>query len=157
MYTRSRHEKVVAEELWKKQIEVFLPLHDKVSQWKDRKKTIQLPLFPGYLFVHAPLRDRRLDILKVDSVVRIIGFNSQPVAIPDEQIQAVKTLVFSTLVLDPYPYLAVGDRVEIMRGPLKGLRGILLEKKNRFKFILSVDLIQKSVACEVDASDVEKV
>lgn len=157
VYTRSRHEKVVAEELWKKQIEVFLPLHDKVSQWKDRKKTIQLPLFPGYLFVHAPLRDRRLDVLKVDSVVRIIGFNNEPVAIPDEQIQAVKTLVFSTLVFDPYPYLVVGDRVEIVRGPLKGLRGILLEKKNRLKFILSVDLILKSVACEVDASDVEKV
>lgn len=83
-------------------MEVFLPLHEKVSQWKDRKKMIQVPLFPGYLFVHVPLKDRRLDILKVNSVVRIIGFNSQPVWINEEQIQAVKTLVFSTLPLDPY-------------------------------------------------------
>ena len=78
-YTRSRHEKVVAEELWKKQIESFLPLREVISQWKDRRKKVQLPLFPGYLFVHVPLHEARLDILKVDSVLRIVGFNSQPV------------------------------------------------------------------------------
>ena len=86
-----------------------------------------------------------------------MGFNSQPVPVSDEQIQGVKTLVFSTLEFDPYPYLTVSDRVEILRGPLRGLRGVLLEKKNRYKFILSVDLIQQSVACEIDAADVEKV
>ena len=118
---------------------------------------MQLPLFPGYLFVHVPIKERRLDILKVPSVVRIVGFNSQPDPIPDEQIQGVKTLVFSTLEFDPYPYLTVGDRVEILRGPLRGLRGVLLEKENRYKFILSVDLIQQSVACEIEAADVEKI
>ncbi|MBI4445351.1 MAG: UpxY family transcription antiterminator [Acidobacteria bacterium] len=156
VYTRSRHEKIVAEELWKKQIECFLPLHEKISQWKDRKKKIQLPLFPGYLFVHVPIKERRLDILKLESVVRIIGFSNEPVAIPEEQIQAVKTLVFSTLQFDPYPYIGIGDRVEIIRGPLKGLCGRLIEKKNKYRFILSIDLIQQSVACEIDAADVEK-
>ena len=157
VYTRSRHEKMVAEELWTKQTESFLPLREVISQWKDRRKRVQLPLFPGYLFVRVPIKERRLDILKVPSVVRIVGFNSGAAPVPDEQIQGVKTLVFSTLEFDPYPYLAAGDRVEIIRGALKGLRGILLEKKNRYKFILSVDLIQQSVACEIDAADVEKV
>jgi transcription termination/antitermination protein NusG len=157
IYTKSRHEKVVAEELWQKQIESFLPLKEVISKWKDRKKRVQLPLFPGYLFVHVPIQQKRLDIVKVPSVVRIIGLHGVPEPIPDDQIQAVKSLVFSRLPYDPYPYLAQGDKVEITRGPLRGLRGVLVEKKSKYKFVLSVDLIQQSVACEVDASDVEKV
>jgi transcription termination/antitermination protein NusG len=155
--TRSRHEKAVAEQLWQKEIECFLPLREVLSQWKDRRKKVQLPLFPGYLFVHVPMKLRRLDILKVPSVVRIIGFNGEPASIPDTQIQSVKKLVFSTLLYDPYPYIAEGDRVEIIRGPLKSLQGTLLEKKGRYKFILSVDLIQQAVACEVDSCDIEKI
>ena len=103
------------------------------------------------------MRERRLDILKVPSVVRIIGFSGIPEPIPEEQIQAVKTLVFHKMELDPCPYLSAGDRVRIVRGPLRGLEGILIEKKNKYTFVLSVDLIQQSVACEIDAADVEKV
>jgi transcription termination/antitermination protein NusG len=157
VYTRARHEKVVAEELWQKDIEVFLPLRETVSQWKDRKKSIQLPLFPGYLFVHVPIWKRRLDILKLPSVVRIIGISNEPVPIPDEQVSAVKTLVFSELPYDPYPEIAEGDRVLVRRGPLRGLEGILVEKKSRFKFVITVDLIQQAVACEIDAEDVERI
>lgn len=157
LHTRSRHEKVAAEELWKRQIECFLPLREVVSKWKDRRKRVQFPLFPGYLFVHTQIHQRRLDIVKVPAVVRILGLHGEPLPIPDDQIQAVKTLVFSTLEYDPYPYLGEGARVRILRGPLRGLQGILLEKKNRYTFILSIDLIQKSVACEVDAADVEKI
>lgn len=155
--TRSRHEKVVAEQLWQKQIECFLPLREVLSKWKDRRKRVQFPLFPGYLFTRVPMRERRLDILKVPSVVRVVGFQGQAEPIPDEQIQAVKTLVFSQLPYDPYPYLHEGDLVEITRGPLRGLVGRLIEKKNKYKFVLAVDLIQQAVACEVDASDVNKV
>ncbi len=157
IYTKSRHEKVVAEELWQRQIECFLPLQQRYSKWKDRTKLIQFPLFPGYLFVHVPIRERRLDILKVPSVVRIVGFNQVPEPIPDAQIRAVKNLVFNEMEYDPYPYLSSGDRVRIVRGPLRGVEGILLEKKNRYTFVLSIDLIQQSVACEIDAADVEKV
>jgi transcription antitermination factor NusG len=102
--TRSRHEKVVAEQLWQKDIECFLPLREVLSRWKDRQKKVQFPLFPGYLFVRVPIQERRLDVVKVPSVVRIIGFNGQAVPIPDEQIQSVQKLVFSTLPYDPYPY-----------------------------------------------------
>ncbi len=86
--TRSRHEKVVAEQLWQKEIECFLPLHEVVSKWKDRFKKVQFPLFPGYLFIHVPIQKRRLDILKVPSVVRIIGFNGEPESIPEAEVQA---------------------------------------------------------------------
>ncbi len=157
VYTRSRHERVAAEELSRRNIECFLPLHERVSRWKDRRKTIQFPLFPGYLFVRAEIGRQRLDILKVPAVVRIISLQGRPEPIPEDQIQAVKQLVFHQLELDPHPYLAAGDRVRITRGPLRGLEGILLEKKNRFTFVLSIDLIQQSVSCEIDAADVEKV
>ncbi|MEE8160245.1 MAG: UpxY family transcription antiterminator [Acidobacteriota bacterium] len=155
--TRSRHEKVVAEQLWQKEIECFLPLRDVLSQWKDRRKKVQFPLFPGYLFVKVHMKDRRVDILKVPSVASIVGLNGHPLPIPAEQLDSVKRLVFSTLPYDPYPYIVEGDRVEIIRGALQGLQGILLEKKGRYRFILSVDLIQQAIACEVDSCDVEKI
>ncbi len=157
IYTKSRHEKVVAEELWQREIEVFLPLRNVVSKWKDRHKEVQFPLFPGYLFVRTDVQKRRLDILKVPSVVRIIGFNNEPAAVDSGQIEAVKTLVFSKLPYDPFPEMVVGDRVRVRRGPLRGLDGYLIEKKSRFRFVIKVDLIQQAVACEIDAADVEKL
>jgi len=157
VYTRSRHEKVVEAELQRKSIETFLPLREILSQWKDRKQLVQVPLFTGYIFVHAPINQRRLDIVKVPGVARIIGFNNNPEPIPDEQIQAIQTFLQTTIKYDPYPYVKVGQRVEIRRGALRGMQGILVKKKNKFKFILSVDLIQQSVALEIDASDVEPI
>jgi transcription antitermination factor NusG len=157
VYTKSRHEKTAAELLWQKDIECFLPLREVLSRWKDRRKMVQFPLFPGYLFVHVPMNERRLDILKVPSVVRIVGSNNGPEPIPDEQIQSLKHFVFAEIPLNPYPYLNEGDEVRIIRGALKGLRGILVEKKSMFRFVLSVDLIQQSVACEIDAEDCEKI
>lgn len=157
VHTRPRHEKVVAEELWRREIESFLPLREVMSKWKDRRKLVQFPLFPGYLFVHAEIESRRLDILKVASVVRILGFNGKPEPVPGGQIQSVKTLVYSELPFDPYPDLIVGDSVRIIRGPLRGLTGRLVEKKNLHKFVLTVDLIQQSVACEIDAADVQRI
>lgn len=157
VHTRPRHEKVVAEQLVRRDIECFLPLREVLSRWKDRRKMVQFPLFPGYLFVHAEIRKSRLDILKVDSVVRILGFNGKAEPVPTEQIEAVKKLVYSTLPYDPFPHLAVGDRVRIVKGPLRGLVGILVEKKNRYRFVLNIDLIQQSVSCEIDACDVESI
>jgi len=157
VYTKSRHEKVVAEELWQKEIEVFLPLRSIVSKWKDRRKEVQFPLFPGYLFVNVPIRERRLDIIKVPSVVRIIGYENEPIPIPTDQIVAVRTLVFSELPYDPFPDIAVGSRVRVKRGPLRGLDGVLVEKKSNCRFVISIDLIQQAVACEIDAADVEKI
>ncbi len=157
VHTKPRHEKSVAEQLCRRDIECFLPLREVLSKWKDRRKLVQFPLFPGYLFVHASIRRSRLDIIKVDSVVRILGFNGAPEPIPHQQIESVKQLVYSTLAYDPYPHLAAGDRVRIVRGPLRGLEGILIEKRKGCRFVLNVDLIQQSVSCEIDSSDVEKL
>lgn len=157
VYTRSRHEKVVAEELWQRQIDVFLPLRNVISKWKDRRKEVQFPLFPGYLFVNVDIALRRLDILKTPSVVRIVGSHNEPEPVPDDQIVAVQTLVFSKLPYDPYPEMVVGDHVRIIRGPLRGLQGYLIEKKNRYRFVVTVDLIQQAVSCEIDAADIEKI
>jgi transcription antitermination factor NusG len=157
LYTRSRHEKVVAEQLDQKRIECFLPLRETISCWKDRKKKVQVPLFPGYVFVHAPIRECRLDILKIASAVRLIEFNGEPIPIPTEQIESVQRLVFSTLPYDPYPDLVQGERVEVVRGPLQGLQGILVRKKNSERFVLTVDLIQQAVACEIDACDLTRI
>ena len=157
VYTKSRHEKVAAEELWKRGIEVFLPLREVMSAWKDRRKKVQFPLFPGYLFANVDLDLKRLDILKVPSVVTIIGSSTQPEPIPEDQISAVKTLVFSKLPYDPYPELAEGHRVLVRRGPLRGIEGTLVEKKSGFRFVISVNLIQQAIACEIDAADVEKI
>ena len=157
VYTRARHEKVVAEELWLRQIESFLPLQERLSTWKDRRKLVQFPLFPGYLFVRTEMQSRRVDILRVPSIVRIIGFNGVPEPIPAAQIKAVKCLVFNEIPLNPHPFIHEGDRVRIIRGPLREMEGRLLEKKNRYTFILSIDLIQQSVACEIEAVDVEKL
>ena len=157
VYTKSRHEKVVAEELWHKVIEVFLPLRSVISRWKDRRKEVQFPLFPGYLFVNVPIRERRLDILKVPSVVRIVGYENKPIPIPSDQISAVRTLVFSELPYDPFPDIVVGNRVRVKRGALRGLDGVLVEKKTNYRFVISIDLIQQAVACEIDAADVEKI
>ena len=157
VYLRSRHEKAVNEEMHARGIETFLPLREILSQWKDRKRRVQVPLFGGYIFVHVPIRQRRLDVLNVPGVVRIIGLNNAPEPVPDQEIEAVQAFLNTTIRYDPYPYLTVGRRVEIKRGALKGVEGILLKKKNKFTFVLSVHLIQQSVALEIDASDIEPV
>lgn len=157
VYTRSRHERIVAEQLDLKRIECFLPLKNVISHWRDRRKSVELPLFPGYVFVHALIRERRVDILKIPGAVQIIESSDGPAAIPEEQIESVKRLVMSRVAFDPYAEVVRGDRVEIVRGPLQGVCGTLVRKKNIDRFVLSVDLIGKAVMCEIDASDLRKV
>lgn len=154
VYTRSRHEKKVAAALQDRGIELFLPLRTVVNRWKDRRKELQLPLFGGYLFVRIP-PEQRLPVLKVGGVVRFVGNVEGPVPVPDEQIDAIRLLVESGLQYDPYPYLKEGMSIRIRRGPLKGVEGILLEKRKKHLLVLSVDLIQQSAALEINISDTD--
>ncbi|MBI1745033.1 MAG: UpxY family transcription antiterminator [Acidobacteria bacterium] len=154
VYTQSRHEKKVAALLAEKEAVCFLPLCRVLSRWKDRRKIVDLPLFPGYVFVNLPLHDK-LKVLTTQGVVSLVGFQNRPDPIPDEQIQAIMVLMDEKLSCDPYPYLTEGKRVEIKHGPLKGLRGILLRKKDKYTFVISIDLIRNSVSLEIDACDVE--
>jgi transcription termination/antitermination protein NusG len=154
VYTRSRHEKSVASKLEEKNIEVFLPIRTVLRRWKDRKKEISLPLFSSYVFVRLPLSER-LKVLQTPGVVLILSEGSQPVPIPEDQITSIKKLVASGLKFDPYPYLKEGMQVNVVRGPLQGVTGILIEKRKQHMLVLSVDLIQQSAVLQVEISDTD--
>ena len=155
LYTRHQHEKTVADLLSKKGFEVFLPLYTTTHRWKDRNKTMSLPLYPSYVFLHGGL-DRRLAILTTPGTIGVVGHAGYSSTIPDEEIEAIRRLVESTLKAEPYPFLRRGDWVRVKSGPLEGIEGILVRKKNIYRLVLSVELLQKSVSVEIDASLVER-
>jgi transcriptional antiterminator NusG len=155
LYTRSRFEKKMLTELTDRRVEVFLPMREILSRWKDRKKRIWIPLFPGYIFVnHVNTPENRYRVLNIPGAVRFVGLEGHAQPIPDEQIQYVRRFLESSIAIDPYPYIRVGSRVEVIAGPLKGIRGILVKKRGRFRFVIQVDLIRQAVSVEIDASDV---
>ncbi len=155
LYTRSRFEKKLLSELTDRSVEVFLPMREVLSRWKDRKKRIWIPLFPGYIFVHhVDTPANRYRVLNIPGAVRFVGIEGHAEPVPDEQLDAVRRFLESSISIDPYPYLRVGKRVEVVAGPLKGIQGILVKKKGRFRFVLQVDLIRQAVSVEIDASDV---
>ena len=154
VYTVVRHEKTAASALKKKQIETFLPLREVISQWKDRKKRVSLPLFPGYLFVNTTL-DYRLNILTTPGIVRILGTSGTPAPIPDDQIESIRKLLDSKVPFDPHPYLREGKMVIVTHGPLQGIIGRIVERRGSNKLILSVDLIKRAISVEVDVEIVE--
>ena len=151
--TRSRHEKLVRDQLANQGIEPLLPTVKRLSQWKDRKKEIEVPLFSGYCFVRFG-SDQKLPVLRTVGVVDIVGGGQRPEPIPDEEIAALQTLMTSVLPYDPHPYLHEGMLVEVIRGPLQSVRGILLRKEKRHRLVLGVRLIQQAAAVEIDVGDV---
>ena len=153
LWTRSRHEQVVREQLERKQIEVFLPTITKWSRWKDRKKKIDWPLFPGYCFARFDPNDT-LPILKCTGVVNIISFEGAPAPIPEFELDGIRRLIETDLAFDPVPLIKEGSMVEVVHGPLKGVVGRLVQKKEKARLVLSVDLIGQAVSVEIDASDV---
>lgn len=159
VYTQSRHEQKVYERLFNKNIEAFLPLIERWSRRKDRRKRINVPLFPGYLFVRTSMDAyTHLEILKTNSVVRILGNDGKPTPIPDEQIFAVQALIKNGITATPCPYLKEGMRVRVVNGPLVGIEGILLKTQHKkHRLILSVDMLKESVSVEIDELDVEPI
>lgn len=153
VYTCANHEKQVAAQLGDCGVEHFLPLYDVVHRWKDRRVHLRLPLFPGYVFVRLPLRERRR-VLGVPGVVRLVGFGATVgVALPEAEIEALRTALVSGLRAKPHPFLGVGRRVRIIHGPLAGMEGILRRRKGHCRVILSVDLIRSSLALEAGTAD----
>ena len=154
--TRSRHEKLVRDHLAGQRIEPLLPTVRRLSQWKDRKKEIEVPLFSCYCFARFAWQDRT-PVLKVPGVVEIVGGGACPEPIPYEEIEALKTLMASKLPYDAHPYLREGMMVEVRRGPLEGVRGILLRKAKRHRLVISIHLIRQAAAVEIDDADVVPV
>jgi len=153
-YTCANHEKRVAAELRARDVEHFLPLYSSVRRWKDRRVTLDLPLFPGYVFVRLALRERLL-VVQIPSVVLLVGFNGLPTTLPDEEMEILKSSLSQRLLAEPHPFLTVGRRVRLRSGPLAGLEGILLRRKGRYRVVLSVEIIQRSIVADVDTADVE--
>ena len=155
-YTTARHEKKVAQHLEHKSIECFLPLYEAAHRWKDRRVTVQLPLFPGYVFVRIPLHER-LRVLEVPSVVHLVGSDaSHPCELPEAEIESIR-LGLDPRRMEPCPYLKAGDKVRVKYGPFAGLEGILLRKRDSLRLVLSIDIIMRSVAVEIDAADIDAV
>ena len=154
--TRSWCEKRVRDQLTAKAILPFLPLWQKRSRWADRVKLIELPLFRGYLFGYFTFQ-QKFEVLATVGVTRLVSFNGKPVPIPEEQIEAVRTLVTRQLRYDPHPYLVEGMQVRITHGPLAGVAGILVTKKSAARLIVRIELIQRAVAVDIDRSAVESL
>ena len=156
VYTVARHEKVIARQFEQRSIETFLPLYRSVHRWKDRKKEIELALFPGYVFVKISAT-AKLQVLQVPGVVNIVSFNGELAALPEQEINALRNGLDNQLYAEPCPYLRVGKRVRVIRGPMVGVEGILSRKKDRYRVVISVDVLMRSVAVEVDATDLEMI
>ena len=158
VHTRSRHEKQVDLFLSERGVETFLPLVHTLSRRRDRKKYVDIPLFPGYLFVFTEKERLLFDVKYTRGVTRIIGTDlDAPTPIPDKQILDIKSVMETEVQLDPFPYLKKGRMVRVKSGPLKGLEGILVERKGHYKLVIKIDLLQKGAAAEVYISDIEPI
>jgi transcription antitermination factor NusG len=155
VYTRAHHEKNVAEQLRCRGIEHFLPLYTSARRWKDRVKVLQMPLFAGYLFVRV-FPSQFLDVLRTHGVSMLVG-SPKPLPLAEKEIVQLRTWLSLSLAVEPNPYLRVGQLVRVRRGPLTDVEGILVRKKNALRLVVSIDLIQRSVALEIDAADIVPV
>jgi transcription antitermination factor NusG len=151
LQVRSRHESSVEDYLNGQGYELFLPLYKSRKRWSDRIKKVESPLFPGYLFCRFDQHDR-LPILKTPGVIQIVGFNRIPAVVQESEISALQTLMAAGVPNHPCPFLELGDKVRIESGPLRGLEGILMDFKGHHRLVLSVTLLQRSVAVEIDSA-----
>src|SRR5271156_1758339 len=156
LQVRTRYEAGVADQLSRQGYDRFLPLYKLRKRWSDRIKEVDAPLFPGYLFCRFNPQDR-LPILKTPGVIQIVGFKTGPAVVDEAEIRSIQTLVAAGVPHQPWPFLAAGDRVRIESGPLLGLEGILIDVKRSHRLVLSVTLLQRSVAVEIDSALVAAV
>jgi len=156
VYTKHHHEKTASELLAGKGFEVFLPLYRAERRWKDRNKVVSLPLFPGYLFLRTSL-GRRVEILRTPGVFWLVESAGRPCEVPDLEIEALRRVTESPARIAPHRFLKCGDAVRIREGALAGIEGILTRVRNRYRVVLSVELLQKSIAVEVEASLLEPI
>jgi transcription antitermination factor NusG len=154
-YVVTRHEKAVAQELSRRSVESFLPVYHAVHYWNKRRAHVELPLFPSYVFVRMTSHER-LRVLQVPAVVHLVTFNGLPASVPEEEIEALRTAVCLRRA-QPHPYYALGDRVRIKAGPLKGLEGMLVKQQSSSRIIVAVDFIHRSVSVELEPNDLEGV
>ena len=154
VYTRHQHERSVAEALTGKGFEVLLPVYESARRWHDRNKVLMLPLFPCYVFLRGGVT-RRLAVLATPGVHMMLKRGDAVATVPDEEIDAIRKAVNKPGQVEPHPFLTCGERARIKQGPMQGIEGILVRKKNSCRLVLSVDMVAQSIAVEVDGADVE--
>jgi transcription antitermination factor NusG len=153
---KPRHEKAVSQALESKGLEAFLPLYRARRRWSDRVKELDLPLFTGYVFCRFP-RPERARVLATPGVNSVVSFGNQPAEIPEVEVESIRTLVANGTAIRPCPHLEVGERVRIEAGPLAGVEGVLTQLKDAWRVVVSVDLLRRSVAAEVERDAVSAV
>ena len=156
LYTCHQHERVVSEALARKGFEVYLPQYRTVHQWKDRRKEVLLPLFPNYVFIHGGL-DRMLNIVSTPGLHAIVSWGGRAAEIPSDEIEAIRRVVDGPWPVEPHPFIKCGDRVRVKSGPLQGIVGTLVRKAHGFRLVLTVEMLSKSAAVEIDANLVDRV
>jgi transcription antitermination factor NusG len=156
LFTRHQHEKSVALALSNKSHEVYLPLYRSERQWQDRARQLWFPLFPCYVFIREGM-DRRLQVLTTPGIIHIVGWGGQPAIVPQTQLDAVRQIIEHCLILETHPYLQSGDRVRVKTGPLMGLEGILTRKKGVARLVVSMEMLGRSAAVEIDVLNVERI
>ena len=152
-YTVPRHEKVVAQQLTQLGICSYLPLWTQVRRWNQRRVPVQLPLFPGYIFVRMQLNDKGR-VLARPGVVRFVGFGSTLSVLPDEEMERLE-LTLRNWIAKPYPFFATGKRVRIRSGPFEGVEGSIIRRKGKTHLVVTLDMIQSSMLLEVEAENAE--
>ncbi|HLW99421.1 MAG TPA: UpxY family transcription antiterminator [Candidatus Acidoferrales bacterium] len=153
-YTSANREKKIAAELERRLVDYFLPLYSTVRRWKDRRVQLDLPLFPGYVFVHLALRDR-LNVLQIPGVVQLVGFGGRATPIAEKEVARVREFLQLGIRAEPHPFLTAGRQVCVKSGPLEGMQGIIIRRKNRNRLVVSFHVIHRSVAVDLDLADLE--
>lgn len=153
IYTLPRHEKVIADRLMQREIETFLPLYRTVHRWNRRRAEVELPLFPGYVFVKMFIPNK-VRVLAHPGVIRLVSFNGRPANLPDGEIEMLRASL-AVCKAEPYPFLNAGRQVRIRSGPLAGLKGRVLRRKGKLRVVVSIELIERAIVLELDAADVQ--
>jgi transcriptional antiterminator NusG len=158
VYTRSRHEKQVETMLRRQALETYLPLRRTWSRRRDRRVTVEMPAMPGYLFVRCALYGEvRAQLKKTAGVIRVVENAGRACVIPEEQIESLRLILARSFDADAHPYFNVGDRVQVVRGPLVGAQGRLVRvAAGRHKLVVAVEFVNQAVAVEIDAADVDR-
>jgi transcription antitermination factor NusG len=156
LFTRHQHEKAVAFALSNKSYEVYLPLYRSVRRWQDRAKALWLPLFPCYVFIREGM-DRQLQLLTTPGLIHIVKWGGRPAIVPKTQLDAIRQIIESCPKVETHPYLQSGDRVRVKTGPLMGLEGILTRKKGVARLVVSMEMLGRSAAVEIDGLNVERI
>jgi transcription antitermination factor NusG len=154
VYTWAHHERRVAEMMAQRQIRGFLPVYRSLRRWKDRRKEIEMALFPSYVFVHLALRDR-VRVLEIPGVVDMVGARGKPTPLAEQEIACFQGGMDGCVKLHPHPFLKIGRKVRVRYGSLAGLEGILIRRKDGPRLVVSIEILMRSVAVEVDETDVE--